>query len=428
MKKALIMTVGIGEGTENGIFESLKTNNPDLVIFLVSKESIQSLNRRPINASEKRVQDLCDNKIVELSTVEDVDIVFEKCEEIYRCLLDQSFLPTEIFVDITFGTKVMTAALTALAIIYRLDMTYVTGIRGNSTVKTGTERPLIVKPRRIIRRFQLNSLKEYFRKYQFSACLELAKQELNYAQNFSGKGTKDEVQRASDLVRFIEGFICWERFEHKDALRKFDSLKSAGPQREYLKDLRSNYNQTASLYNRAKGNIPCKYTIIDLLLNARRRACESNFDDAVARLYRCIEMTIQLSLAEKHNVYSDNVDLGILKNKLSQSSYDRLKEKEKPCGKIQLGLMEQVELLKELSPELTLCSPTFVQELKECLQFRNYSILAHGVKPVSKEDFEKFDELAQKFVKEAVTPELLDRVSNQIKSCFDVKSLEGFIQ
>lgn len=428
MKKALLMTVGTGSGTENGIFTSLRLNNPTLVAFLVSKESIHTLERRASNAGGKTIRELCENKIIELPTAEDIDEVFQKCEYVYHQLLNENFVPSEVVVDITFGTKVMTAALTALAGIHGLDMTYVSGTRESATVKTGTERPVVMKPGRILRRYQLENMKSYFARYQFPACLELAKQELEQVNLFSSANATDGVERASALVEFVEGFVYWERFDHKEAVSRFCNLESVVAQRNYLGELLSDYAKTASVHKGAKGNIPSRYLIIDLFCNAKRRASEENFDDAVARLYRCIEMTIQYSLAETQEISTGNVELSILEKKTSSATLERL-SKRSENQVVKLGLVDGFDVLKESSPvhPLSLAYPQLNEELKKLLGFRNNSILAHGVKPVGKDEYEKMAKLTEEFVR-IVVGGLLDEVSSKIDECFAVENLDYFIR
>lgn len=40
---ALIIAVGKGSGTENGIIYSIKNNNPNKIVFLYSSESLEKL-------------------------------------------------------------------------------------------------------------------------------------------------------------------------------------------------------------------------------------------------------------------------------------------------------------------------------------------------------------------------------------------------
>ena len=56
-----------------------------------------------------------------------------------------------------------------------------------------------------------------------------------------------------------------------------------------------------------------KYLVADLLNNARRRLDEGKADDAVARLFWCVELMAQHILHAGYNVETSNVDLSILK-------------------------------------------------------------------------------------------------------------------
>jgi CRISPR-associated protein (TIGR02710 family) len=448
MKKALIITVGVGETVHNSIYATLSNRNPNLAVYVVSKESKQTLERPLNQMNEKCLRNACDkSEIVELQTAEDINYVFQQCDNIYHDLLRKTYSTSEIEVDYTSGTKVMTAAISALAILYGLGMNYVSGMRDErGIVKTGTEKLESVRPLSAMRRLQLEKLKEYFCQYQFSACLKIANEEYEQIELYEENSKKRKI---SDLIGFLEGFASWERFEHKEAYKKFKNVGTAVIQQKYLCELLSDYKYMANKHHGTKGNIPSRYVIVDLLQNAVRRAKEHNFDDAVARLYRCIEMTIQYSLAEAQEIYTTALEVAALREKISSETFERLSKKSKG-GKIDLGLVDGFSVLKESSPghPLSRAYDSLCPELKVCLELRNLSILAHGTKPVQIEQYERMEKLAKEFVKLAVvapclieTPKqtgdsplakrddemLLEQKSNEIERCFSADNLDDFI-
>ncbi len=50
--------------------------------------------------------------------------------------------------------------------------------------------------------------------------------------------------------------------------------------------------------NNPDNQLRCKYILASMLNNARRRADESKYDDAIARLYRSLELIAQIKLKE----------------------------------------------------------------------------------------------------------------------------------
>jgi CRISPR-associated protein (Cas_Cas02710) len=66
------------------------------------------------------------------------------------------------------------------------------------------------------------------------------------------------------------------------------------PQKQYLETLLKDREYISRKWPDLKSKVPSICLIVDIFQNARRKALESNFDDAVARLYRCIEMMVNM--------------------------------------------------------------------------------------------------------------------------------------
>ncbi len=107
--------------------------------------------------------------------------------------------------------------------------------------------------------------------------------------------------------------------------------------------------------------------VVDLINNARRQIEEGKYDDALARLYRACEMLAQLRLLQK-GINSSDVDL----------NNDKVPKKSKGW------LAKSYQLLDEMGDELGQ-RYTSDRKLQAILNERNYSILAHGCKPIPKE-------------------------------------------
>jgi CRISPR-associated protein (TIGR02710 family) len=117
----------------------------------------------------------------------------------------------------------------------------------------------------------------------------------------------------------------------------------------------------------------------DLLFNAERRAGQQRYDDAVARVYRALELVAQIRLKTKYGIDTANVELG----KIPQPLLAELECARSAEGRVELGLLKAWILL-ETMPDPVL-GPWFTQrkgQVKDFLSVRNSSILAHGVRPV----------------------------------------------
>jgi hypothetical protein len=64
--------------------------------------------------------------------------------------------------------------------------------------------------------------------------------------------------------------------------------------------------------------IPTRCKMIDLIANARRRAEEGFYDDAVGRLYRTMEMLAQFELLTKYDQDTSDIDLSKVAYVLSE--------------------------------------------------------------------------------------------------------------
>ena len=155
------LRVGVGNTVEYGIYSSIKMNNPNFITFIVTAESKSTLERM---ISKERLRDICQCEEFTISNREDLDNTFSICEQTLRSLFSSGFTPSDIIVDITSGTKIMSAAIASVAILYKLySITYVGGVRDEAgIVIQGSEKPKEIKPMQILYRHELNLIKKYF--------------------------------------------------------------------------------------------------------------------------------------------------------------------------------------------------------------------------------------------------------------------------
>ena len=90
----------------------------------------------------------------------------------------KGYSSSDIVVDITSGTKIMSAAIASLSVLYRLySIIYVGGgLRNeNGTVIQGTERPREMKPLKVLYKHDLNLIKDYFPDISFRLAIRSLK-------------------------------------------------------------------------------------------------------------------------------------------------------------------------------------------------------------------------------------------------------------
>ena len=140
--------------------------------------------------------------------------------------------------------------------------------------------------------------------------------------------------------------------------------------------------------------------IQDLFLNAQRRAAQGRYDDAVARLYRAIELLAQARLKLGYQINTGDVKL----DNLPATLQGKYKNKVNNNGKIQLSLRSAYELLVEFNQiKREPFGQLFTEnknKIVDFLRIRNNSILAHGFTPVSEGDYKKAQTFFDSFLKD----------------------------
>lgn len=324
---------------------------------------------------------------------DDLDGAVSKMREAIKRIADR-FPQMQFIADYTGGTKTMSAALVCVALEWeepKLQLQLVAGARTNlQAVKQGTEQVIGASTSRM--RFD-KMLKLQLRAWR------------NFAYHQAECGLSDVILPADSpdlnrlkIVRILSrAFSCWDVFDHKGALESLENYSNrvgkAWP--TLFRDLR------LLVDDNDKRQTPLR--IYDLWLNAKRRANQGRFDDAAARLYRMIEWIAQWQLREKYGL-----DTGDVPKEFKLP--DTVKVAPGREGKISLGLWNSWQVAAEIpdNPIASLLNEGEGWPLRDLLNIRNHSILAHGFKPVGKVNWEQmqswveskflpvFDQLAHK--------------------------------
>jgi CRISPR-associated protein (TIGR02710 family) len=126
-------------------------------------------------------------------------------------------------------------------------------------------------------------------------------------------------------------------------------------------------------------------TLLELLANAERRAAQGRYDDAVARLYRAAELFLQGELYKAFGWRLGSPQLEVGDN-LSSEARRGLQAEYAP----KLGLNDDFNALRHSPlPEHAAVVDSY-GKIENHLQKRNASILAHGLRAASGEDFDGF--------------------------------------
>ncbi len=418
---ALLMTVGtgIGEGQKvtddlaHGILYSIDTCNPDIVIFFgseLSKLTIESLKKQYV----ERFGDEFDYyDFIQIDEIDDFKAYFEAFKSKILELSDY-----KVIIDYTSGTKTMTMSAAFASMLFRKNLFFIGGERENGVVIKGTEKLITQNLYPIYDDLMINKIKELFNTNRFEA----------------GKVLIDDLVGGSEekkiFSKLFEIYSYFDNVDYKNAYQLFDV--------GFLEEISDKWPELAEqfLNNRISLDVMQKFDfestdkkafkrdsfkygsyriLASLLNNARRRCEEHKYDDAIARLYRSLELVAQIQLKIKYGLNSSNINIDNLKSRNVDVDYITMLEnlKDSLTGEIKIGLAQDYNLLYKLDDELGEFYHENENEIRNCIIFRNKSILAHGLTSQSKENYHDFENwvLNAAFI---LTPEIEEYI-NQTK-------------
>jgi len=400
MKSLFIATVGMGTGLEADItkplIKSIREANPDFLLLFASSESKE--NAEKIIKQLKRTEN--DSEICIIKTINDVEKIFQQMNDKVTEFFDKGeYCKEKTIVDFTTGTKPMSAALVLIAIKFRCGHLKYISVERNAEKKVieGSERSITFEPLGIFASYTIENAVEFIRRYQFNSAISLLEPIKNVQKGLLSESDKFLVE---NLILIAEAYDCWDKFNHIQFKNRYEKIKFGHHLLEMFritnKDIISQIHQIGEDLNKEKISAPA---IVDLLNNAHRRIEEGKYDDAVARLYRVIEMIGQWRLIEKYGQKSNDINLKEVPNKSKEWLEKKRDEKD---GKIKIGLQAVYQLLEDYDDEL---GKDFNQDnkLRGLLQERNNSILAHGTKPITKEKSEElYEHIAENYGKKYI--------------------------
>jgi CRISPR-associated protein (TIGR02710 family) len=376
------MTVGTGIGNSqekidslaHGLLFSIKETRPDYTIFFgseLSKKTISSLKKQYNDEFNLEFEDY---EFVLLNDIDD----FNKCFHDFKEKIIE-YENNIIKIDYTSGTKTMTMTAATVATIYRKDLYLVSGKRGeDGIVIKGTEYKITQNLYQIYDKFTLDKVKESFNHNRFETGIELLKE------------TRD-VKNKESYTRLLNIYNNWDKFNHEDTYELFqnDFDKEFVIFPELQSKLYVNKTVIDKIVKPNQERVGCFYKLADLLNNADRRAKEGKYDDAIARLYRSLELIAQIKLRVGYKLKTSNIDINSVEKRIKNPNYiNKLKQKRNK-NKIKLGLNDSFEMLNNLGNEL---GKLFfeIKGLDNQRSLRNMSILAHGLEHRTSDEFKDF--------------------------------------
>jgi CRISPR-associated protein (TIGR02710 family) len=253
-------------------------------------------------------------------------------------------------------------------------------VRGNRTdlqkVRDGTEMSSLVNTGEVRARQQLEQAERLFNQFAYASANELL-ESLARSTPLS-----PELQRSvQKVVTLCRGFDAWDRFDHARAAQILNPYRDEiTPQWQMLKKILGEMKVAGYEYA----------PVFDLVSNAERRAERGRYDDAVARLYRALEMLAQIRLKQL-GLDASNLNVSQLPESVRSMYAGK-------TGKIKLGLLEDYDLLAALDDPLGKFYSPYRKKLLATLEKRNSSILAHGTQPCNAAIYDEMHSQVWQFI------------------------------
>jgi hypothetical protein len=343
MKKILVLSVG---GSAEPIVKAIRSNNPDFVYFFCSSgqkgsESTIDSPGNPCGDTRKSKCPECSHEF-NMGNPEGKAIVFQaglskeqygiitvddpddlnKCYQLLMELavrIAQEHGDCQVIANYTGGTKTMSAAMVLVGIMtQQWDLSLNIGPRMDLMRVKGGDVPVVIDKWKILCQSQVDFLNRSLKNYNYGFVANSIGELLTHPLD---RILQDTLIAAKAVC---ESFDLWDKFDHKRALELIEPYGSK--YYPYIIDLKRILGKSkASGYE----------LVADLLNNADRRATQLHYDDAIARLYRAIELFAQIRLKKKHGLISSNLMLKDLPERLHDDYRNRVKD-----NKLLLGLIE----------------------------------------------------------------------------------------
>ncbi len=401
-KKVLIITVG---GSDEPIVNAIKDLKDEIefIYFICSGGTSKTASSPTVDGEGKVIevkkeikcprcneiiqhQELRENiikqsgykgeyKKIEIENPDDFREVYEKT---LLAINEAKKQGKEIICDFTGGTKTMSSVLAILSVLDFDTKPFLTiGARRDIIKTTGISHTtaLDVDSARID--FVLKIVNELISKYLYFPASLILKKLLQF-------GLKHEIiEDIRKKLALCEIFYMWDSFNYEEA---FANL------RNYAQDYQKYIDYLLKLLDKTKNSGYEK--VFDLISNAERQALNGFYDNAVARIYRALELFAQTRLKKEYNIDTSSLQNSLDKTKNKEKWLEKKDEK----GEIKIGLKEAYELLEELEDPIGRTYKEEKSKFINILNLRNYSKLAHGDIPINEKNWNEFFDFCKGFI------------------------------
>lgn len=323
----------------------------------------------------------------------------------------------------------MGVSLAAAAFWQRLPVVYLFGEEVQGIIKPFTEQlTFLQNPYSHFGDTEFILLSTLFNTHNYDAALKICLSLRDSVGDVATLGTLDILAELIEIYRDWDSFTHsqWEDSQQRKIATRFRVLIGKLDRLDLslipLPLLKSNLlflEKIEQSWQANKRNITDEYRLIDILCGAERRAKQGKYDDAVARLYRCLEMSATIFLVRDWELENPRTPK-LSKLVTHAGSDDELRQRFKQSAGYELprmlGLNDQMMLLKiggqhrEISgiyEKMTIGSNPSLME------WRNRSTLAHGTVPVTQAVYQEFFHLTKDVVSRVVAKKKFNELTTQ---------------
>ena len=419
MTKILFITVG---GSHQPIATSIKSQNPDRVVFICSDgakgsksqvlgegkpcevrkgtEVIESLPNIPTQLGLGDHFD-AERDLVLIQEPDNLTECYSKINQKIREVKQES-PRAEIAADYTGGTKTMSVALATAALDSEINLFITTSTTRQNLIKveSGERTRKATTTPVVVTKTVDKALPVYLQNYNYTAAIADLQNLLQ-----STELSSDQTRQIDELLDQCEGFDAWDRFDHRVALSRLQPYMrqtNIQPYGLFLKKVIASRGLLDKELDTSDGMTGHGYEVVeDLLLNADRRASQKRYDDAVGRLYRAIELLEQIRLFKQYGILTGDVDISKLPAQL-QTEYEARKASNTK-KKLQLALFQSYDLLSKFTEDpLGQLFLVYKDRILNSLETRNNSLFAHGFQPISENSYRAFNQVIGGFIREGI--------------------------
>ncbi|MHC1592439.1 MAG: TIGR02710 family CRISPR-associated CARF protein [Candidatus Helarchaeales archaeon] len=337
---------------------------------------------------------------------------------------EKKLRPEEIALDPTGGTKAMSVGCGIATNSYNIDLLYVDNTDYDPELRRprpGSERLVnVVNPFHIYYDDVIIEGLKMLQQYDFEAAREC----------FIEAETKGrDLITPKILCSITIGLQQWDLFNHEAALKSFSDAMNTITHHEKLMDVVPFLKNWSEHLEEISTMPKMKETLIlDMYYNAERSLEREQFDYAAMRYYRTIEMILQHVLKTRHDLDTQDPDYeGVKSDVIEKEAQNTGKSKKEVLlsafNEVWKEIFKKKGNLKKFRPNSLLPQKIgLVNDLVFCLVFqepsldfdflfqtfnavetRNNSILAHGIRPISKNDCERLKKSCDYLLKNFIT-------------------------